>query len=163
MAFFTVLIFSASSSGISMSKAIINFKLEAIERIVHPNRFLLLGYFGIFLNVADGVLHSLDLLGFFVRNFEIESFLEGHDKFYAVKRIGAEIVDERCTGCNLALFHAELVHNDLLNFILYPRHANSSCVRNVHITNSSVYMALGKARKTRAISRMRRNGGTQEM
>src|SRR5690348_10301300 len=108
---------------------------------------LLLCYLGVLLDVADRILDGLDLLGFFVGDFEIEGLLEGHDELDPIERIGAEIVDKRCTGRDLALFHTELVHNDLLDFIFNPGHRGSSCLRQLRATNLSVYMGLGNTGK----------------
>src|SRR5438045_2010772 len=133
-----VRIFPTSASGISVSNAssramISNGSTSSIRQCR-----LLFGYLGILLDIADRVLHGLDLLGFFIGNFEIESFFESHDEFYAVERVGAEVVNERCAGCDLALFHTELVHDDLLNFVFHPRHANSSsCIRDADVANPS--------------------------
>src|SRR5437016_3340409 len=108
---------------------------------------LLLRYFGIFLDVADCVLHGFDLFGLIIGDLEVESFLEGHDEFHPIEGVGAEIVHERSAGRDLALFHAELVDDDLLDFVFYPGHADSSCMREMHATNLSVYMSVGKAGK----------------
>src|SRR6185436_217964 len=43
----------------------------------------------------DRLLDGGDLLGFLVRDLGLEFFLEGHDQFDRVERIGAQIVDER--------------------------------------------------------------------
>src|SRR6185312_17377751 len=55
----------------------------------------LLGSFRVFADVIDCILHGADLLRILVRNFDVESFLEGHDQLDGVERIGAQIVHER--------------------------------------------------------------------
>src|SRR5262245_4297587 len=47
---------------------------------------------GVRFDVLDGFLHPRDLLGILVGDFDAELFLEGHDEFDRVERIGAEIV-----------------------------------------------------------------------
>src|SRR5437763_15082796 len=91
---------------------------------------LLLGYFGVLLDVAHRILHGLDLLSFFVWNFEVESLFERHDEFYPVEGICSEIVDERRAWRDFAFFHAELIDDDLFHLVLNTRHANSSCIGN---------------------------------
>src|SRR3954462_3093708 len=108
---------------------------------------LLLGYLWILFDIADGILHGLDLLGFLIRDFKIKGFFKRHDELYTVKRVRTEIVYEGGAGRDFGLFDAELVDDDLLHLIFYPRHANSSCMHRPRNTNSSVYMALGKAGK----------------
>src|SRR5687767_968327 len=46
-------------------------------------------------DVADGLAHSGDLLGVFVRNLDLELFFESHHQLDCIERIGAEVIDER--------------------------------------------------------------------
>ena len=49
----------------------------------------LLPTFRILPDIVDGILHGADLFRVFVGNFNLESFLEGHDQFHGIQRVGA--------------------------------------------------------------------------
>src|SRR5205085_873635 len=86
----------------------------------------LLGSFRVFADVIDCILHGTDLLRILVRNFDVESFLEGHDQLDGVERIGAQIVHER-GGCrDFAFFLAQLLDHDLLHFFIYNCHVRTT-------------------------------------
>src|SRR5262245_28301324 len=70
---------------------------------------------GVFLDVLDGVFDFLDLLGGFVRNLDVEGFLEGHDELDRVEGIGAEVVDEGRFRGHLIGVDAELLDDDALH------------------------------------------------
>jgi hypothetical protein len=68
------------------------------------------------LDVADNVADGLELLGIFVRNFDGEFFFEGHHEFNRIKRVSAEVLNERSVRSHLFRIHAELFDDDLLHF-----------------------------------------------
>ena len=55
---------------------------------------VLLRWLHVRLNVVYCVLDRADFLGVVVGNFDVEGFLECHDQFDGVERIGAKILDE---------------------------------------------------------------------
>src|SRR6185312_10721360 len=87
---------------------------------------LLLAAFRVCVDVVDGILDRLDLLGFFVGDLDIEGLLEGHHEFDGVEGVGAEVVHERRIGSNFAFIHAKLFHDDLLYLLIYCGHSRSS-------------------------------------
>src|SRR5690349_18012887 len=87
---------------------------------------LLLAAFRVCVDVVDGILDRLDLLGFFVGNLDVEGLFEGHDEFDGVEGVGAEVVHERRIGSNFAFIHAKLFHDDLLYLLIYCGHSRSS-------------------------------------
>src|SRR5688572_6583997 len=68
---------------------------------------------GVRLDVVDGLLHRRDLLRFLVRDLGLELFFQRHDELDRVKRVRAEVVDERGFVLDLGLVHAELLGDDL--------------------------------------------------
>ena len=75
-----------------------------MRRVIHydPARYFckilkisekLLCAIGFLLNVGNSLTHSSHLLGVFVRNINIEFFLESHNKFNDIEGIGAEGAD----------------------------------------------------------------------
>src|SRR6266404_5862548 len=73
---------------------------------------------GVRLDVIDGLLHGGDLLRFLVGNLGLELLLERHHELDRIKRIGAQIIDERGIVLDLSLVHAELLGDDLLDRLL---------------------------------------------
>jgi hypothetical protein len=71
---------------------------------------------GLLFDVFDDITHALEFLGVFVGNFDSEFFLEGHDEFDSIQRIGAEVFNERCRSGDLFGIHAKLVDNDIFDF-----------------------------------------------
>src|SRR5690606_15446500 len=45
-------------------------------------------------DVVDRLLDGGDLLGFFIRNLDLELFFEGHHQFDGIQRVSAEVIDE---------------------------------------------------------------------
>src|SRR5690606_1723997 len=45
-------------------------------------------------DVVDRLLDGGDLLGFFIRNLDLELFYEGHHQLNGIQRVSAEIIDE---------------------------------------------------------------------
>src|SRR5215207_4006338 len=88
-----------------------------------PQRRLLL-VLGVRLDVLDGFLHARDLLGVLVGDLDPEFLFERHHQLHRVKRIGAEVFDERGIIGHLFLVHTELLHDDALDF-LRNRHSSS--------------------------------------
>src|SRR5581483_5989422 len=73
---------------------------------------------GVRLDVIDGLLHGGDLLRFLVGNLGLELLLERHHELHRIKRIGAQIIDERGRVLDLGLVHAKLLGDDLLDRLL---------------------------------------------
>ena len=69
-------------------------------------------------DVGDGVADRCDLLGVFVRDLDVESLLELHDKLHGVERVGAQVVGETCFGHDFRLLYTQLVDDDFDNFRL---------------------------------------------
>src|SRR5262245_58831772 len=72
---------------------------------------------GVGVDVLDGFLHSGDLFGILVGDFDAEFFLEGHDEFDRVERISVEIVHERRILRHSVFIDALLLHDDLLDLV----------------------------------------------
>src|SRR5512140_3276038 len=70
------------------------------------------------LDVGDGVLDLLDLLGVLVGDLDAEGFLEGHHELHGVERVGAEVVDEARLGLDLLGLDPELLDDDALDLVL---------------------------------------------
>src|SRR5271166_2392899 len=104
-------------------------------------RFLskLLACLGVLADVVDGVVDGANLLGVFVRDLDVEGLFEGHDEFYGVERIGAEVVHERCAGRDFALVHTQLLYDDLLHFFVNCCH--------VFLVSESGVARLGAGRR----------------
>src|SRR3954470_19895379 len=79
---------------------------------------------GVRLDVLDRFLDARDLLGVLVRDLDPELLLEGHHELDGVERVGPEIVDERRVRRHFFFVHAELLHDDALDFVGY-RHSSS--------------------------------------
>src|SRR5271165_1391225 len=94
--------------------------------VTTTRRCKLLWSFRVRVDVIHCVLDGADLLGVLVWNLDLEGFFEGHDQLDRVERIGAEVVDERRGGRDLALVHAQLFHNDLLYPLIYGCHEVSN-------------------------------------
>src|ERR1700737_2773350 len=69
------------------------------------------------LDIPNGVADGLDLLGFLVRDVEIEFRFQRHDELDLIKRIGSQIVRQRSVGRHFAFVHTELLDDDLLDLI----------------------------------------------
>src|SRR5205809_6989300 len=68
------------------------------------------------LYVVYCVTHALNLLRVFVRNLDVELFLESHHQLNCIKRIGAKIVNEARVGSHFALVYTEFINN----YLFYP-------------------------------------------
>ncbi len=68
------------------------------------------------LDVVDGVLNRLDLLGVFVGNLKIKLLLEGKNELDHGERVGFQIVDKRCFGLELILRDLKLLTNEVVDF-----------------------------------------------
>src|SRR5262245_21745118 len=73
------------------------------------------------LQIVHRVADGLQLVGVLVGNVEAELFLERHDEFHDVERIGAEILDEFRFGSDLLRIHLELLRDDLLHPLFAER------------------------------------------
>src|SRR5262245_31311204 len=100
-------------SGVSKPTPVTTTLLDKTES---PGEKKLL--FGLILDVFDSVLHGGDFFRVLVRDFELESLFKGHHQLDDVQRIGAQIVHERRVAVHLALIHAKLFHNNLLDLLL---------------------------------------------
>src|SRR5436190_8047106 len=65
------------------------------------------------LDVFDRVFDCSYFFRFFIGNFQTELFFQLHHQFNGVQRIGAEIIDERCSRRDFRFVDAELFNNDL--------------------------------------------------
>ena len=70
------------------------------------------------LDVIDSLLDCSDFFSFLVRDFGLEFFLERHDQFHRVERIGAEVVDERRLGFDVGFVHTQLFGNNFFDPLL---------------------------------------------
>src|SRR5262245_45865156 len=70
-------------------------------------------------DVLDGFLHTRNLLGVLVGDFDPELLLERHHELDGIERVGAQVVDERRIRRDLFFVHAELLHDDALHFVGY--------------------------------------------
>src|SRR4029077_3054705 len=121
----TMICFTLSSVAVAMCQAFLcaeYIRCNGNRSGVLLLRDLLFYHFRILLNVLDSVLHGLDALRLVVRDLQPKRLLDRHDQFHAVKRICAQVVHERSIRRDLALFHAELVDNDLLHLVVNTRH-----------------------------------------
>src|SRR5271157_1507025 len=94
--------------------------------VTTTRRCKLLWSFRVRVDVIHRVLDGADLLRVLVRDLDLEGFFESHDQLDRVERIRAEVVHERRVGRHLALFHAQLFHNDLLYAFIYGCHEVSN-------------------------------------
>jgi hypothetical protein len=75
-------------------------------------------------------LNRRDLLGIFVRNLDLELFLESHDQFDRIQRVRAQIVDERGVIRDLFSLDAQLLRDDGLYLLLNGAHYAIVLVKN---------------------------------
>jgi hypothetical protein len=64
---------------------------------------------------VNDLLDGRDVGGFLFRDFAVEFFLNSHDQFNGIKRVGTEVVDESGRVDNLVSIDAKLRDNDLLD------------------------------------------------
>ncbi len=64
-------------------------------------------------DISDDVANGLELFSFFIGNFDIEFFFEGHDELDGIERVCAEIFDEFGFGGDLIRVDAKLVNDDI--------------------------------------------------
>src|ERR1051325_1241896 len=128
--------------GRAFKSAICNLKSAIAGRDLRRRRragssagafFLELG-----LNVVDRLPDGLDLLGFLVRNGDLEFFFQLHDQFDDVEGIGADVFLERGVARDLFLVHAQVVADDL----------NDAFFSGCH--NRFLPKRLGNTRRTQA-------------
>src|SRR5262249_54793074 len=79
----------------------------------------LLRSFRVRVDVINGVLNGADLFRILIGDFDFEGLFEGHDQLDGVQGIGAEVVHEGGVGRHFRLVHAQLLHDDLLDAVLY--------------------------------------------
>jgi hypothetical protein len=70
---------------------------------------------GVFFEELDRVADGLNRLGRVVGNFAIELLFEGHDEFYRVEAVGAEIVDKMGFVRHLLGRHTQMLDDDLFH------------------------------------------------
>ncbi len=66
------------------------------------------------LNVRQRFADVGEFLRIFVGDFDVKLFFNSHDQFHDVQRIGPQILHERRRFRNLAFFHVQAIHHDLL-------------------------------------------------
>ncbi len=76
----------------------------------------------VLLDVIDGILDGLDLLGILVGNLEVERLFELHHQLDHVERVGAQVFLEAGARGHFGLVHLQLLDDDLLHF-LFNSHA----------------------------------------
>src|SRR6476646_8435057 len=69
------------------------------------------GLVAAFGDVVDGLLDGGYFFCVFVRDLDLELFLEGHDEFDRIERIGPEVVNERGGARDLFGLDAQLLGN----------------------------------------------------
>src|SRR5712692_9920326 len=69
-------------------------------------------------DVINRITHALNFFGVFVRDLDIELFLEPHHKFNRIERVGAEVVNEPRVRSHFAFVYAELVDDYLFHSFL---------------------------------------------
>jgi hypothetical protein len=74
------------------------------------------------IDVINCLLNGSDLLRLLVRYLALEFFLEGHDQFHRIKRVGAKIVDEGGFVADLFLFDSQLFNNDFFDAFFNRAH-----------------------------------------
>src|SRR5262245_48909156 len=77
---------------------------------------LRLGTRCVLVDVIDSILNCPDLLGVFVRDIDLERFLECQDQLDQAQRVGAEVVDERRLGLDVLLVDVQLFLDDPFDF-----------------------------------------------
>src|SRR5205809_1793760 len=84
---------------------------------VRPGPPLLLsgGFTHVGLDILHRLAHRGNLLGILVRDFDAKFFLQSHDEFDHVERIGPEIVHKRGLRGDFIDCDPELFHNDVLD------------------------------------------------
>lgn len=71
---------------------------------------------GFFFDVFDHIADGLELFGVLIGNFNREFFLEGHDEFNSIERVGSEVLNEGGCGRHLFGVHSELLDDDIFYF-----------------------------------------------
>src|SRR5580692_4329517 len=92
----TIICFTFSSTAAMSSPCVYGrdrAKLPA-WRVAHSRqpplqRHSSFGYFGVLIDIVDGILDGADLLSILIGNLQIECFFERHYQFNLVERIGA--------------------------------------------------------------------------
>src|SRR6202163_4178426 len=75
-------------------------------------------------DVVDGIRHGANLLRILVGDFNIEGLFEGHHELDGIERIGAQVIHERSTRCDLALVHTQLLDNNLFHLFINGCHVS---------------------------------------
>src|SRR5690349_671836 len=91
------------SSTLRLSEVTAPRPVTTTRRFMHMRSGLM------FLDVFDRLTYSLDLLGGVIGDVDVEFFLELHDEFDHVQRIGAEIVDVGGFRGDLLFAHTQLL------------------------------------------------------
>jgi hypothetical protein len=76
----------------------------------------------VLLDEFDCLTYGLNLFSGVVWNVYFKLFLKFHHQLDRIKRVGSEVVDERCFGSDLILAHTELGRNDFDHSILNRCH-----------------------------------------
>src|SRR5437867_2924966 len=67
------------------------------------------GLLRMLLYVIDRVTHALNFLCVFVRDLDVELFLEPHHQLNGIERVGAKVIDEARVWSHFSFVHTELV------------------------------------------------------
>jgi len=78
--------------------------------ICHPKKL-----FFVSLDIGNGITNGGNAFSVAVGNLDIECFLEVHNQFYGIQRVGTQIVSETCFGLYLSFFYTKLVYDDCNN------------------------------------------------
>ncbi|AAN79833.1 Hypothetical protein c1363 [Escherichia coli CFT073] len=73
-------------------------------------------------DVINGSLNGGDFLSFFVRNLSIKLFFQSHYQLNGVKRIRAQVFNERSIVGNFFLLNAQLFADNFLNAFFDSAH-----------------------------------------
>ena len=71
----------------------------------------------VLLDVSHHVADGLQFLRFLVRDFDGEFLLKRHDQFHSIQGVGTKVLDEFGIQHDLLGIHAELVDDDIFDFL----------------------------------------------
>ncbi len=72
----------------------------------------------VLVDVGEGVLNALNLLGVLVRYFDAKLLLESHDEFNRIQGVCSEIIDKAGIGSDFTLINTELINDNLFYLVL---------------------------------------------
>ena len=68
-------------------------------------------------DISNGIAHSDDLLGNFIRDLSAKFIFKSHDQLNEIQRISLELLAKASLRCDLCLVRAEQVFDNRLYFI----------------------------------------------